>query len=475
MKLRPYQEEILSKIRLSMAAGNKRIVMQLATGGGKTAMFAAISKMAVDKGNSVLIITHRKELLSQSGGTLSRFELKASELTAKTKKIEHGILYVAMVETIKARISKPGYDAFVKSFKIIIIDECHLQNFNRIFESLNSDQYVIGATATPYRDGKMKELKEYYDDIIQGIQISELIEAKYLSPAISYGFEVDLSNVRITAGEFNEKDLQEVYDENSIYVGAITNYLQHANGTKFLAFCPTVKNSESLCNQFNEAGISARHLDATTPANERDAILQAYNKNEFKGLCNVGILTTGFDQPDVETIILYRATKSLPLFLQMCGRGSRIAPGKEKFNILDFGNNIGRHGFWQADRNWTLSNPETKKRKEKKGEYKIKICEDCGAMVPASTRICPHCGFEFPAPEEKKSIKIASLKLLTPTQINRLAELATVQELEEIRIAKEYKVGWVLYKLKTFNQFKEYEKLKNYKRGWAEYQWRSRH
>jgi len=458
-----------------MASGNKRIIIQLATGGGKTALFSSISKMAIDKGNSVLIITHRKELLKQSGGTLSRFELKASELTAKTKRIESGILYVAMVETIKARLSKSDYQAFVKSFKIIIIDECHLQNFNRIFESMEPEQYVIGATATPYRDGKMKELKEYYDDIIQGIQIGELIESKYLSPAISYGFEVDLSKVRITAGEFNEKDLQEVYDENSIYIGAISNYKQHANGTKFLAFCPTVKNSESLCTQFNDSGIDTRHLDATTPAAERDAILAAFNRNEFKGLCNVGILTTGFDQPDIETIILYRATKSLPLFLQMCGRGSRISPAKDHFNILDFGNNIGRHGFWQADRNWTLSNPEVKKKKEKKGEYPIKNCDDCGAMVQASTRICPYCGYEFPAPEEKKSVKIASLKLLTPTQVNRLAEISTVQELEEIRIAKEYKVGWVIYKLKTFNQYKEYEKLKNYKRGWAEWQWRSRH
>ncbi len=469
MQLRPYQEVILSQIKQEFAKGNRRVIMQLATGGGKTAMFSAVSKMAVDKGNSVLIITHRKELLGQSGGTLSKFGLKAEELTAKTKKIQSGILYVAMVETIKARIEKPGYDEFVKSFKIIIIDECHIQNFNRIFSSLTTDQYVIGATATPYRDGKMRELKEDYDSIVQGIQIGELINLGYLSPAISYGFEMDLSKVRITAGEFNEKDLGEVYDDTKIYTGAIDNYLQHCPDTKFLAFSPTVKNAIRLCQSFNDYGISSMHLDAMTPMDERERILSQFHRNEFKGLCNVGILTTGFDQPDIETIILYRATKSLPLFLQMCGRGSRIAPGKDHFNILDFGNNIGRHSFWQNDRFWTLENPEVKKRKEKKGEFPVKTCKQCGAMLPKACTVCPHCGYEFP--RDEKEHKHANLILLTPSQVNRKAEFATVEELEELRVAKGYKIGWVLHKLNSLEKFEEYGKFKGYKSFWARYQW----
>lgn len=469
MKLRPYQEEILANIKHEFAKGNKRVIMQLATGGGKTAMFSAISKMAVDKGNSVLIITHRSELLGQSGGTLGKFGLEAEKLTAKTKNIKTGILYVAMVETIKARINKPGYDEFVKSFKIIIIDECHIQNFNRIFESLTNEQYVIGATATPYRDGKMRELKEDYDSIVQGIQIGELIELGFLNNAVSYGFEMDLSKVRITAGEFNEKDLGEVYDDSKIYTGAIDNYIQHCAGSKFIAFSPTVKNSKRLCEQFNLNGIDTRHIDANTPAELRAELLDQFNRNEFKGLCNVGILTTGFDQPDVETIILYRATKSLPLFLQMCGRGSRISPGKTKFNILDFGNNIGRHSFWQNDRIWTLENPKTKKNKEKKGEYPVKECKECGALLHKSASVCPYCGYEFTKTE--KEHKHANLILLTPSQVNKLAEFATVQELEEIRMAKGYKIGWVLHKINTFEQFKEYGKLKGYKSYWAQYQW----
>jgi superfamily II DNA or RNA helicase len=482
MQLRNYQSEMLVRIKEQFAAGNKRVIMQLATGGGKTAMFSAIAQMAVEKGNSVLVITHRRELLGQSGGTLGKFGLKAELLTARTKKIEPGILYVGMVETIKARIEKEGYLEFVKSFKIIVIDEAHIQNFNAIFEMLDQSQYVIGATATPYRDGKMRPLKDDYDVIVPGIQINGLIQEGFLTKAVSYGFTVDLSDVRITGGEFNEKDLQAVYDEDKLYTGAVTQYEKFTAGTKFLAFAPTVLNSIRLAEEFNQAGIATAHIDAGTPDEERRTILADFAANKYKGLVNVGILTTGYDQPDIETIIIYRATKSLPLFLQMCGRGSRPSPGKNKFTIIDFGNNVGRHGFWQADREWSLDIAETKKRKEKEAPP-VKECKVCGALIPLNSRVCPECGAEIPMTEKEK--KAAALVLLddskeaqmdkyrrmSPSRLQAKAEFATVSELEIMREAKGYKQGWVCHKLKTLERFTAYEQLKGYRKGWARLQY----
>ena len=472
LKLRPYQEEMLIRIKLEFSKGNRRIVLQLPTGGGKTAMFSSISKMAIDKGNSVLIITDRKELLKQSGNTLELFGVTPFLLTSKTRALQPGSLCVAMVETIKARLHKSDYVSFIGAFKIIIIDECHKNAFNRIFEHLQPEQYVIGATATPYRDGKMRELKQDYDVIVEGVQISKLQELGFLSNVTSYGVPVDLSSVKITSGEFNPADLEIMYSKCELFSGAVMNYQKHTPGTKALAFSPTVATSELLCAEFVKAGILATHLDAETPSAERDRILAEFAAGRITVLCNVGILTTGYDCPDIETIILYRATKSLPLFLQMCGRGSRVAQGKSGFSILDFGNNIKRHNFWQADRIWSLDNPKKKKRnKEEQDYYPIKYCPECEAMIQASLKICPECGYEYPVNEKERMM--AELQVLSPTQINRLAEFASIRELEEIREAKGYKVGWVLHKLKDIDQFKQYEKLKNYKRGWHIYAWRT--
>lgn len=468
MILRPYQSNIIDQTKDQFRQNNRRIIIQLPTGGGKTAIFSAISKMAIDRGNSILIITHRKELLSQSGSTLTKFDLTGQELTAKTKKIEPGILYVGMVETIKSRINKPGYLEFVRSFKIIIIDECHIQNFNKIFESVLPEQFVIGVSATPFRDGKMEPLSKYYDHIIQGVSMKELIDGGYLVNALSYGIPIDLSQVRITAGEFNEKDLGELYDDNFKYVGAVDQYLKHTPGTKFLGFAPTVKNSIELCRQFNAHGIECGHLDALTPDDERREILNDYNEGRLLGIINVGILTTGFDQPDIETIIIYRATKSLPLFLQMCGRGSRPWENKDHFNILDFGNNIGRHGFWQDERVWSLDIKPTKKKSEKIGEFPIKECPNCGALIRSNASVCDHCGYVFPI--NAKDEKNAKLVLLTPSEINRMAEYASISELEDMRKAKGYKIGWVIHKLKSLKEYEEYAQLKGYKKGWAWYQ-----
>ena len=130
-------------------------------------------------------------------------------------------------------------------------------------------------------------------------------------------------------------------------------------------------------------------------------------------LCNCGILTAGYDCPDIETVILYRATTSLPLFMQMVGRGSRITPTKNKFTILDFGNNIHRLGFWEDKRVWSLEK-ETQRTNEKEDAGFIKICKKCGAILLPSTKICPYCGAKIKKEEEEI---VAELSLLTKPEM----------------------------------------------------------
>lgn len=465
MELREYQKKAIVKIREAFLNNQNAVILQLPTGGGKTVIFSEIAKQTASKGNSVLVITDRVELLKQAGGTFEKIGITANYLTSKTKQIEMGGIWVAMVETIKRRLHRKDYVAFVQSFDLIIIDEAHKQSFNRIFEAVNEKQRIIGATATPYRSGSMKPLKNYYDTVIVGEQIPELISTDFLSPAVHYGVPIKgINSIKITAGEFDQKQVEKLYDDATLYGGVIKNYVKHCNNKKALLFTASIANSVKLVAEFNKNGIDAIHIDGETPKPIREQILLDFKNGKYRVLSNVGVLTTGYDEPSIEVIITYRPTRSLPLWLQMCGRGSRIFEGKEAFIILDFGENTKRHGFWDAERTWTL---DLVKPPKKKGIAPIKECPNCGALVPVNAQICEYCQHEFPQKKAKSPIEVV-LEKLTPGEINRADW--NVYELEEIRKIKGYKVGWVLRRLKSRADFDDYARLKGYAKGWVFYQ-----
>ncbi len=464
LELRPYQQEMVNQLRAAFASGKKRLVMQMPTGGGKTAVFTDITRRVTERGGKVMIVTDRKELHQQGGNALARLGVGYRELSAKTTKLDDSPVTMAMVETLKRRLIRPDYAAFVKRFKLIIIDECHKNTFNRLFEALDEEQLVIGATATPIRTGKMRALKADYDGIVNGPEIIDLVEQGYLCPEKAYGVSVDLSDVRITAGEYNEGDMGKVYGNRKLFDGVIENWKEFALGKKTLVFCATVENSINLAKEFIEAGFRAAHIDAETPEKERNAILRDFAEGKYHVLSNCGILNTGYDCASIECIILYRATMSLPLYLQMCGRGSRTYFGKAHFIILDFGQNVQRHGFWRNPRKWSLD-IKVKKKSKKVGEMVMAVCPSCKALLPARARKCSFCGWEKEMEADEKMV--IKLKEMTPSEIMRFSETASVEELETIRRAREWKIGFVLHRFKSMKDFVDYEALKGYKRGWA--------
>lgn len=466
MILRYYQIKAIEQIKLNFAKNNKRLVLCAPTGAGKTVIFSSIAKQVYQKNKRVLIITNRKELLKQSGNKLNEFGLVPFLLTAKEKTIPVNSVVVGMVETIKRRLTKPDYINFIQSFDLIIIDECHLNSFNKLFTSLNENQFVIGASATPYRTGKMPELKEFYDTIVDVCQVSELVNDGFLSSPEVYGVPVDLSNVKIKGNDFDESELSKFYDNEKLYTGIVENYKTHANGLKTLVFCASIKNSEKLCAEMQVSGINAKHFDCYKSDSERNEILNWFENTPDAVLCNVGILTTGFDSPSVRCVALYRATKSLPLYLQMVGRGSRVLPDKKTFKILDFGNNVGRFGYWENDRIWSLENDKKPLKKEKKVSP-MKNCPNCDALLFASTKTCKYCGFVYESENKEQERIFAILEKLTPSQVQQFANNCSIFELEEVRKIKGYKLGWICHRLRTLEEFKEYEQLRGFKKGWA--------
>lgn len=477
VKLRHYQVDSITKIKDQLIKGVRRILLCAPTGAGKTVIFSEITRMSVSKLNKVLILTHRTQLLTQTHNSIERFGITPEILTAYKKTIPVSTVVVAMIETIKRRLNKDEYKAFLTSFNVVIIDECHLSNFNKVFEVFDDKQTIIGVSATPFRDGNMKALSESYQKIVTVCQINELIDQGFLAKPKYFGVPIDLKNVRITAGDYNEKDLGQVYEDKKLFSGAVDNYITHTPNTKAIVFCATIQNSKTICEEFNQKGIKCEHFDCYMSDQDKENILSRYYANEFDVLCNVGILTTGFDCPDIETIILYRATKSLPLFLQMVGRGSRVTENKKDFTILDFGNNCIEHGFWHEDRIWSLDKKEKKKR-SKKDVAPVKFCPECGAILAVSVRNCEFCGYEYQTKEKEREFIILEIlndqqkkKELFDTVKNNEASIDDLMLFSEI---KGYKSNWIWYQLKTLDQFIEYGKIKGYKKGWAYRQFRER-
>lgn len=466
IELRPYQNDAIHGLRKCIINGKKRLVLCAATGAGKTVMFTFMIASAVSKNKRCLILTDRIELLTQAGGTMAEFGLKPIEINAKRKlSTLNGILYVGMAQTIIRRLKQPMYQDFFNSLDIIIADESHKQSFNSIMPYINDKTIVIGATATPHREGNQTSMDEFYQEIVEVVKISELIRLGYLATPKSYGVKVDLSGIKTRNGDYDEKQMGDRFNEIELFHGVYENYTRITPNKKAIIFAPNVESSKVLVADFKDKWLPIEHIDANTTDADRKRILSWFRNTPNAMISNVGILNAGFDCPDIEVVILYRATKSLPLFLQMCGRGSRPTPNKTTFTILDFGNNIKRHGFWEEDREWTL-----KKKAKKDGVAPIKEC-DCGAILPVSIMTCPECGFEFqPTEKEIRDKVIAELQLLTPQQIKDKVKTANFQELHDIADAKSYKKTWIYHQLNTEELLRQYADWKGYHSNWVDYQ-----
>jgi superfamily II DNA or RNA helicase len=471
IKLRQYQEKTIQSLRLKMSQGLKRLIMLCGTGGGKTIMFCYMISKALEKNRRCLILTHRTELLTQAGGTLSQFGLTPSIVNPKVKELpKDNNLFVAMTKTIMARITKElnsntifNYLEWLQSFDLIIIDEAHLQDFNTLLPYLNPNSFVIGATATAERKGNQTCLSEFYQDIVNEITISELIELGFLANPHSFGVTIDLSNIKTKGGDYDNDMVGDLFDKTKLYEGVFENYQRLTLNKKTIIFAPNVKSSLLLVEKLSNKGLPIKHIDGNTPDKERKEILKWFKQTSNALISNVGILTAGFDEPNIEVVILYRATKSLPLFLQMVGRGSRTTDTKKDFHILDFGNNITRHGFWEQDREWSLI-----KKPKQKGIAPVKDCK-CGALLRLNLQTCPYCGFKFPPPKVKETIEVI-LEKLKKDDIELYKQYQRFIKLEAKALEKGFKKGWIFWQLKTIKDFEDYGKFKKYKPQWAKYQ-----
>ena len=424
MPLREYQTELIARTRKSWAAGYKRPCIVLGCGGGKSVIVAEIARKTTENKKRVLFIVHRKELCDQIRKT---FEWWGVDMDFCT---------IGMVQTVTRRLTK------IRTPSLIITDEnhhCLANSYRRIYEAF-PDAYCVGVTATPVRlDGS--GLGDVNDDLVIGPPTRWLIDNGYLAPYKYYSVKlIDADALKTRRGEY---DLTGVVLDRKIYGDVIQSYRRFADGLKAICYCPSIPYSEQMAERFRAASIPAAHIDGTTDKKERDRIISDFRTGKVQVLCNVDLISEGFDVPDCGAAILLRPTKSLTLYIQQAMRCMRYKPGKTAV-IIDHVGNVFRHGFPDDGREWDLyAKPDKKSRK--KPEVRAKECPNCMAAVPSAAAECPHCGYKFRSEgrelEEDGSAKIEEIKHIT-ADYTRPGDCRSYRELLEYAKNHGYKPGW---------------------------------
>jgi DNA repair protein RadD len=405
MELRNYQERAVRELYsyLRTRSGNPCVVIP--TGGGKTPVIATICKDAVQQWNGrVLIAAHVKELLEQSVEKLQAVcplvPVGVYSAGLKRRDTSHPVI-VGGIQSIFDKADDLGH------FDLLLIDEAHLISeksegrYSKLIADLveiNPDIRIIGLTATPYRTGTGTICKKggILNDVCYNVGVNELIVRGFLSPLTSKAavHEVDTSGIKVVRGEFDEKEAGAVFDVPAVVEQAVEEIIMKTKDRKsVLIFCQTIAHAESVANCLRWRGEVVRELYGDTDDDERASTIRDFKSGGLRFLVNVNVLTTGFDAPNVDCVCLLRATVSPGLYYQMVGRGFRLSPGKTDCLILDFGENVKRHGPIDEIK---------PKIGGKEQEITGKMCPFCREVVSSASRVCRVCGHEFKATEERE-------------------------------------------------------------------------
>lgn len=355
-ELYDYQKKDINAIfdRLHNSPSNYHLLYQLPTGGGKTVIFSEITRRYIEENNKkVLVLTHRIELCKQTSQMLNGFGVKNKIINSFIKDLpdqDEYSCFVAMVETLKNRLNDEKLA--IENIGLVIIDEAHYNSFRKLLSSFKNS-FILGVTATPLSSNVKLPMHQNYNELIVGEPIKQLISNGFLAKAETYSYDVGLGSLKVGInGDYTVKSSDELYMNAMMQEKLLYSYNEKCQNKKTLIFNNGINTSLYVYETFRQAGLEIRHLDNTTSAEDRKDILSWFKNTPNAILTSVGILTTGFDEPTVECIILNRATKSLTLYFQMIGRGSRKLPNKNIFTVIDLGNNAARFGLWSDPVDW---------------------------------------------------------------------------------------------------------------------------
>lgn len=415
IELREYQQRAIRDVLSAFETGARSPLLVLPTGAGKTTVAAALMQREIAAEGAALFLAPRRELVQQAARRLRDAGIEAGTLLAGAEHLAapDARAQVASIDTLLAR-SRHGRSVELPSFTLVLIDEAHLAITERRTALLLQWPHArrLGLTATPIRkDGRA--LGALFDRLIEPVTVAELQATGYLAPARYWAPSApDLERVRITAGDYNGKDLEAAVNRADLVGDVVAHWLRLASDRSTVVFAASIPHSLALCEQFQRSGVAAEHVDANTPVAERDAILERFKRGSTKVLTNCLLASYGFDFPSLSAVVLARPTRSLMLYLQTVGRGLRAAQGKRDCVVLDHAGCVSLHGFAEDPRVWSLDGrglgAESKRTAVRRDptDAKTLTCPECFAIFQRAI-VCPECGYRFrPAPRDLRALDV---------------------------------------------------------------------
>lgn len=413
MQLRPYQREAVDAVYEFLRTRDDNPCVVIPTAGGKTPIMATICRDAVQTWNGrVLILAHVKELLEQAAEKLHAVapDMPVGIYSAGLKRRDLG--YAVTIAGIQSAYEKAGD---IGAVDLVIVDEAHLippdgegmyRQFLSDMKAINPLVRVIGLTATPFRmkTGTICAPDSILNEICYEISVRELIVQGYLCTLRTKAgsLKPDTQQLHVRGGEYVAGEVEELMDTDNLVLSACREIVEHARARKsVLIFGSGVKHGMHIADVLRTRHkVECGFVCGETLPFERDDALRRFRAGELKYLCNVNVLTTGFDAPNIDSVALVRPTLSPGLYYQMVGRGFRLHPGKTDCLVLDFGGNVMRHG--PVDRLRTVGQLAGER------EAPAKECPQCHEIIAAGYGICPGCGHVFPPRENRKHDASAS-------------------------------------------------------------------
>ena len=402
---------------------------------GKTAIATHLVDRASIKDLTTVFLCDRQELIEQTVKHFHKVGISCQLITKDTKQIVKSKVYVGMIESFYRRYVKKWFDSV--KIDLFILDEAHIGNYYKLLDMVPQETRVIALTATPVASSKNHQMSKYYDNIACGPTTDWLIEGGFLVPSLDIGSEKIL-NLSQIGGEFSSESQMKEFQENDLDEKMFALWKQHASDRQTIVYNINIAHNNKVYEMFHRYGYDVGKISSDDDVDDRKEVIQQYQSGRFQILCNVGILTKGYDSPETSCIVANFSTASLSKWRQVVGRGGRPFPDKRNFITIDMGNNIPLHGSFNDVIDWAGVFWNDSRDKNFKIKKKIKLCPLCYAYITnIHIEACPVC-------QSKISIRnlIDMEEMMPPEIADKKPEDMTLKELYAYAKFKQYKKGW---------------------------------
>jgi superfamily II DNA or RNA helicase len=384
LTLRARQQQALTDLRLSYASGARAPVLVAPTGFGKTAVSVEIIRSALSKGRRVWFLAHLREILDDTAQRLEQAGIPFGHIRANHRPVDAPVQVVGVQTAARRQLEPPD---------LIIIDECHLAlaaTYREVIAAAGNP-LLLGLTGTPERlDGR--GLRELFDALVPTCSTGELVAEGLLARPRTFAPAIaDLSQVRMRAGDFDLGTAGEILSRPTIVGDALEHWQRLCQGRRGVAFCATVRHAQAVAERWQADGLRAMAVSGGSSDDERRQAVQLLRAGDLDLVACAQLWVAGVDVPALDAVVWLRPTASLTVWLQGCGRGLRMAPGKGDCLILDHVGNARRHGLPEDEREWSL---DGRRRRVRDGGQVVAVreCERCFACYSPTQPACPECG-----------------------------------------------------------------------------------